>query len=414
MYKTTTTTTSVKEIATHDNFETTFEAGIMGQMDFTDFLAERAASREWMTVNLYDLAFKNISNGPLFLAEVRKNLELGPEISDEAILSTISDGSAMGMEKGSEFAVATKELSKEKKWQHFLLSDVALNSVALTLIGKTTMFNKLSTENKLEALKVFLTAKEKKPIKMMKCFGKIRTFQSDDKGAKTYSIMNQEELVDTLIDVLDTRFVGSEFEGATYTHNGTYATWSLPEQRDELLETYLDTCHANGVTKMDKFIPAVTFYTSDTGMSAVTVKASLVSGSFQIDIGSAIKLDHMNGHTVKDFRDLLDQLFVQYQDLIVNLQNMLNIKIKHPINCMRNVGEDAKIPATYLEPALELFASVHDEDEEITAHEIFYSLEEILLDMKCAKVAQSTIEKCKENLARTVAKSYNWKSMDKI
>ena len=121
MYKTTTTTTSVKEIATHDNFETTFEAGIMGQMDFTDFLAERAASREWMTVNLYDLAFKNISNGPLFLAEVRKNLELGPEISDEAILSTISDGSAMGMEKGSEFAVATKELSEEKKWQHFLL-----------------------------------------------------------------------------------------------------------------------------------------------------------------------------------------------------------------------------------------------------------------------------------------------------
>lgn len=417
MYKTTAklTTGEVNTLATHDDFEISFEEGIMGQLDFVDFLAARAETRQWMSVNLYDLVFKNISNGPLFLSTIRSDLELGADVEDEAILSTITDGSTMGMVKGSEFAVATKDLSGGYKWENFLLSDVALVSVANTLIGRTTMFNKLTTQNKLEALKVFLTAKEKKSIKMMKCFGKVRTFQSDDKGAKTYAIMNQEELVDTLINVLDTRFVGSDFLGAHYSHNGTIASWTLPEQKDELLEEYINTCHANGITKMDDFIPAVTFYTSDVGMNAVTVKASLVNGNFQIDIGSAIKLDHVNGHTVKDFEERLDQLFVQYQDLVGNLTNMLKIKIEHPIGCMRHVGEEANIPSTYLEAAIETFASIHtDEDEEITAHELFYSLEEALVEMKSAKVSDSTIEKCKENLARTIAKSYDWKSMDRV
>lgn len=94
---------------------------------------------------------------------------------------------------------------------------------------------------------------------------------------------------------------------------------------------------------------------------------------------------------------------------------MLKIKIEHPIGCMRHVGEEANIPSTYLEAAIETFASIHtDEDEEITAHELFYSLEEALVEMRSAKVADSTIEKCKENLARTIAKSYDWKSMDRV
>ena len=402
------------EIASHDNYEVLFEKGIMGQMDMVDFLNERAATKHWDTINLYDISVKNISSGPLFLADIRKKLDLGTDVSDEAILSTISNGSEMGMTKGSEFAIATKELSGGAKLEHFLLSDVALNSMALTLIGKTSMFNKLSTENKLEALKIFLTAKESKKVKMMRCFGKVRTFQSDDKGAKTYAIMEQEDLIGTMIDVLDDRFAGSDFAGGYYSHNATRASWILPEQKDELLETYLDTCHANGITKMDDFVPEVTLYTADVGMSAVTVRASLSNGAFQIDIGSAIKLDHMNGHTVKDFKEMLDQLFVQYQDLVTNLQKMIDIEIEHPVNCMRNVGEDAAIPATYLDPAIETFVSMHDEDEKITAHELFYSLQEALLNMKIAKVSNATIEKCKENLARTVAKSYNWKAMDKI
>ena len=47
MYKTTAklTTGEVNTLATHDDFEISFEEGIMGQLDFVDFLAARAETR---------------------------------------------------------------------------------------------------------------------------------------------------------------------------------------------------------------------------------------------------------------------------------------------------------------------------------------------------------------------------------
>lgn len=375
------------------------------EQDFRDFLAERELKKKWIPVKIYGVNFTTTAEGPLFTDITRDELKLGPEVHDEAINSNTTN-------------MAVQLIDDDGTSKYYLLSDVALASLAQMLIGQTNMFKKLSPANKVEALKVFQTAVSdpdhgKKAI-MLYSFGKARTFQIADKGNKTYSVMEQTELVDTLTKHLNENYEGYKFEKAYFNHNSTWVMYSLPEQAEDLMETYVKTCHAHGVSKVDDFVPAFIFETSDTGFSAANIKACLVNGSFQIDVGSPLRIDHMGGHTVNDFNDMLPKLFVQFKDLLVNLEKLLEIEVKHPVGCIRNLGADVGITPTFLDEAIEFFEITHDAGETITAHEIFFSLQETLLDMQNAKVAASTIEKCRENLTRCLAGSFSWSKFDHI
>lgn len=381
-----------------DNFEKTFSK----ESEMKLFLEERAKGKKWIKGDLYSLIFHNISCGPLFLGEVRDKLKLGADISDEAILSTITDGAVMGMDQGSEFAVTLDGTN-------YLLDSVALYSAAMMLIGKVNKFAKLSTQNKLEALKVFLSLKEHKEVNFLYCYEKIRTVQSSK-----YAIMEQEELFQTLEDYLDENYFGSQFQSGYYNHNLTKATWALPEQKEELLDKYLDTCKAAGITTMADFDPCIEFQTSDTGDSAVTIVAKLVRGGFEIPIGNALKLDHLSSHGIEDFKENLDSVWMQYKDLTSLLTALIDIKIEHTTSCMRAVGAFVGIPQNALEKAVDTFATIYGAEEEVNAHDIFFALEEAVYEMSLSKMAASTIERTRENLARTLVDSFDWKSFDKI
>ncbi len=381
-----------------DNYEVGFET----ETQMKEFLAERAKTKQWIKGDLYSLVFHNISCGPLFLSEVRDKLKLSSEISDDAILSTITDGAVMGMDEGSEFAMTLDG-------NNYLMDSVALYRAAMMLIGKVNKFSKLSTQNKLDALKIFLTLKDHKDVQCLYCFEKIRTVQSGK-----YSIMEQEELFQALEDYLEENYFGSQFQSGYYNHNLTRATWALPEQKEELLDKYLDTCKAAGITAMADFDPCIEFQTSDTGDSAVTIVAKLVKGGFEIPIGNALKLDHLSAHGIEDFKTNLDSVWMQYKDLTSMLTKLIDVKIEHTVNCMRNIGAFVGIPQNALEKAVDTFAAIYGAEEEVNAHDIFFALEEAVYEMSLSKVATSTIERTRENLARTLVDSFDWKSFDKI
>lgn len=369
--------------------------------EFTEFLQTRASGKKWLTADLYEMVFNAIGCGPLFMSQVRDNLKLGTEVSDDAILSTITDGVVMGTEKGSEFAVTIEG-------KNYLLDSIGLYSAAMMLIGNTNKFAKLSMNKKKEALDVFLSLKAKKPVKVLYAFEKVRTVQSEH-----YSIMEQEELVDTLLKYMDTAFPNPKFEGASYEHHLTQATWALPEQKKDLMEDYMRTCKAAGITSTEDFEPCIKFQTSDTGASAVTLIAVLKKGNFEIPIGEALKLPHMSNNGIPEFEGELEKVYAQYKDLTACLSRIVGVTIEHPTNCIRKIGELVKIPPTYLDSAVEAFELTTDEGEPVHAHDIFFALEETIFEMSLNKVADSTCERVRENLARTLAASFDWKAYDK-
>lgn len=61
-----------------------------------------------------------------------------------------------------------------------------------------------------------------------------------------YSILPINELLATLKDKLDDRFPGAEFEAGYCDHSLVSASWSMPNQREELLGTYVKTLTATG------------------------------------------------------------------------------------------------------------------------------------------------------------------------
>lgn len=310
-----------------DNIKKTFD----NIEDFSAFLQKRALGKKWITADLYEMVFNAIGCGPLFMGQVRDNLKLEADVSDDAILSTITDGIVMGTDKGSEFAVNIEG-------KNYLMDTIGLYSAAMMLIGNTNKFAKLSMTKKKEALDVFLSLKAKKPVKVLYAFEKIRTVQSEH-----YSIMEQEELVDTLLKYLDKDFPNPKFEGASYEHHLTQATWALPEQKKDLMEDYMRTCKAAGITSTEDFEPCIRFQTSDTGASAVTLVAVLKKGNFEIPIGEALKLPHMSNNGIPEFEGELEKVYAQYKDLTACMSRIVGITIEHPASCIRKIGELVKI-----------------------------------------------------------------------
>lgn len=396
--------------APYDSFELSFES----LNEFEEFFSSRAKNEDWVKVPIGGILFNVCSGGPLFDAALKASLKLESSVSDEAYNSTCLDGSAPGTVKGSEMSVRVFDNSKATD---YLLSDVALASAARLLIGQTTAFSKLPVPKKAEALKTFQSVypnpREGKQALMQFAFGKARTFHIADRGDKSYSVMRQHELLSALVEFLDKEYPGNVFKYGYYNHSYTSAMWLLPEQREELLDAYSKACKAHGIVPY-KFTPAIIWETSDAGDKAVTIRACLISGNYRVDIGSPVKVEHVAGNTVSTFRNALDRIFVQFKDMVGSIPRIMDIEIEHPVGCLKAIGEQVGISPRFMDSAIEFFNMVYDDAEKVSAYDIFFTIQETLLDMQKENVAQRTIEKVRENATRCLSKSFSWKEVDHL
>ena len=108
-----------------------------------------------------------------------------------------------------------------------------------------------------------------------------------------YSVLPVDGLLEALKKKLDERFPGSVFGKGYCDHSLVSASWSMPGQKEELLEDYKKTLEAQGQKAMAaKLMPGIRFITSDTGIASAKVSALLVGGQYPIHIGSCISVDH--------------------------------------------------------------------------------------------------------------------------
>ena len=227
---------------------------------------------------------------------------------------------------------------------------------------------------------------------------------------RDYSVLEIDQLLDGLQSKMDERFPGNQFSGGYVDHSITSASWTLPDQKTELLDTYTKLLAAEGKTAMAaKLMPGIRFSTSDTGVASAKVSALLVGLQYPIHIGGMISVEHRRQSKVPDFVESLDMLFAQSGDSVARLSGLLSIHLDHPVNAMTAICKRLALPKKAAMEAIDMFEMAIGEDS-ATAHDVFVAMQEIPFILKTQGTPESKLLALQENMARAL--TLKWRDYD--
>ncbi len=228
---------------------------------------------------------------------------------------------------------------------------------------------------------------------------------------KDYSVLAINELLDRLQNKLDERFPGHRFDSGYTDHTMTSASWSLPDQREELLGTYKKVLEAAGSTAIAaKLMPGIRFCTSDTGFASAKVAALLLGYQFPIHIGGMLAVEHRGQKKVDDFDKNLDGMFAQFGDAMAMLEKLTTIYLDHPVNAMTAICKKLSMPKKAAMEAIAMFEGSLGSDA-VTAHDVFMALQEIAFILRTSGgVSDGKLLVIEENLARAL--TLRWQDFD--
>ena len=219
---------------------------------------------------------------------------------------------------------------------------------------------------------------------------------------RDYSVLEIDQLLDGLQSKMDERFPGNQFSGGYVDHSITSASWTLPDQKTELLDTYTKLLAAEGKTAMAaKLMPGIRFSTSDTGVASAKVSALLVGLQYPIHIGGMISVEHRRQSKVPDFVESLDMLFAQFGDSVARLSGLLSIHLDHPVNAMTAICKRLALPKKAAMEAIDMFEMAIGK-ESATAHDVFMAMQEIPYILKSDHAPESKMLVVEENMARAL------------
>lgn len=227
---------------------------------------------------------------------------------------------------------------------------------------------------------------------------------------RDYSVLEIDQLLDGLQSKMDERFPGNQFSGGYVDHSITSASWTLPDQKTELLDTYTKLLAAEGKTAMAaKLMPGIRFSTSDTGVASAKVSALLVGLQYPIHIGGMISVEHRRQSKVPDFVESLDMLFAQFGDSVARLSGLLSIHLDHPVNAMTAICKRLALPKKAAMEAIDMLEMAIGEDS-ATAHDVFVAMQEIPFILKTQGTPESKLLALQENMARAL--TLKWRDYD--
>jgi len=225
-----------------------------------------------------------------------------------------------------------------------------------------------------------------------------------------YSVLPINELLKVLKDKLDARFPGNEFDSGYSDHSITSGLWKMPDQKNDLMGTYLNTLTANGQGKLaGKLMPGIRFITSDTGVASAKITAMFVGGQYPIAIGSCISVDHRHKAAVADFDKAVDLVFAKFSDNIKKLEKLLDVYLDYPVNVMTRICKKLAMPKKAAIEAIEMYRMAYG-GKGASAHEVYMAMQEILFILKTENTPESKMLNVEENLTRAL--SLNWYDYD--
>ena len=299
------------------------------------------------------------------------------------------------------------KLAIKVKDKFFPLRDTAYKSLLDRAKVGGSALPKLPREKLAELIKSCLALHKDSALLLVRD-EKVSAAHSGD--TRDYSVLEIDQLLDGLQSKMDERFPGNQFSGGYVDHSITSASWTLPDQKTELLDTYTKLLAAEGKTAMAaKLMPGIRFSTSDTGVASAKVSALLVGLQYPIHIGGMISVEHRRQSKVPDFVESLDMLFAQFGDSVARLSGLLSIHLDHPVNAMTAICKRLALPKKAAMEAIDMFEMAIGEDS-ATAHDVFVAMQEIPFILKTQGTPESKLLALQENMARAL--TLKWRDYD--
>lgn len=141
----------------------------------------------------------------------------------------------------------------------FPLRDTAYKSLLDRAKISGTALPKLSREKLADVLNSCLALHRDSALLLIRD-EKVAAAHSGD--AMDYSVLEIDQLLDGLQNKMDERFPGNRFSSGYVDHSITSASWTLPGQRERLLDKYMKLLAAEGKASMAaKLMPGIRFST---------------------------------------------------------------------------------------------------------------------------------------------------------
>ena len=290
---------------------------------------------------------------------------------------------------------------------YYPLRDTAYRSLLDRAKINGTALPKLSREKLASVLNACLILHKADALLLIRD-EKVSAAHSGDE--KDYSVLEIDQLLESLRVKMDERFPGNEFTGGYSDHSITSASWSLPGQKHDLLDTYakLLTASGNGAIAA-KLTPGIRFSTSDTGMASAKVSALLLGLTYPIHIGGMVAVDHRRQTKVSDFTDSLDMLFAQFGDSVARLSKLLKVHLDYPVNAMTAICKKLALPKKAALEAINMFEMTNGEDP-ANAHDVFMAMQEIPFILKTSGTPEAKLLSLQESMARAL--TLRWTDYD--
>ncbi|MBO5069141.1 MAG: hypothetical protein J6C37_02095 [Roseburia sp.] len=367
-----------------DSYYTTFDS----YEQMFDYHRDQSANSRWQRSRISDLEVAPLDKGSSLVGKLGL---FAPGISQEALEDT-ADNLGLAMMVDHQYYPIRGTAYKS------LLDRAKIGGTALPKLSRTDLASVLNACLRLYDAEALLLLRDEK----------VAAVHSGDE--MDYSVLPVDGLLEALQKKLDERFPGSVFGTGYCDHSLVSASWSMPGQKEELLEDYKKTLEEQGQKAMAaKMMPGIRFITSDTGVASAKVSALLVGGQHPIHIGSCISVDHRHKKEVADFADKLDQLFAQFGDSVAKLQKLMEISLDYPVNAMTRVCKKLSMPKKAAVEAISMFEMANG-GIAATAHDVFMAMQEIPYILKTQNTPQAKMLTVEENMARAL--SLRWSEYD--
>lgn len=367
-----------------DGFYTTFGSYPM----MRDYHEKQSKDSQWVRCKVNELQIEPLdANSPLYSC----SLPMAPGVTRDAVDDTAENlGLAMDID-GAIYPIRTTAYKS-------LLDRAKIGGTVLPKLSRKVLSDVLNECLKLYPSDALILIRDEK----------VSAVHSGD--AVDYSVLPIDELLLTLQNTLDARFPGNEFKCGYSDHSLTSASWTMPNQKDDLVGNYAKHLDSIGKSYLAKnLVPGIRFMTSDTGVASAKVSALLMGGQYPIHIGSCIAVDHRHQSKVEDFTKALDQLFAQFGDSIAKLQKLTEITLTYPVNAMTRICKKLSMPKKAALGAIQMFEMSYGGGP-ATAHDVFMAMQEIMFLLKTENTPESKLLFIEENLARTL--TFDWEQYD--
>lgn len=220
--------------------------------------------------------------------------------------------------------------------------------------------------------------------------GKVNALLSGDES--DYSVMPVIRLIKILESELREAFSSFEMKEARTSNEVTSLMYQLHDSKTE--NRILQILSSNGqlVSKADIMVKLTT---SDCGMCSARLTPIIHVDGRQLSIGKSLSTKHKGGSKAMSlFTDNAHMLLAHYRDNIINLQKLMNIRIKNPAQTLKNVYEFLKLKgfSAELTQCCERISQEHMFT--CTGYDIYWYLNEILFQAE---------ENCKKDINRRLS-----------